>query len=396
MAALIGKGPPVEVDFSISTGGPFDRALRRLGSFRRWPLSAQAVFWVALTWVPLLVLSVTQGTAWGNKVRIPLLFDPSLFGRLFVALPVLVSAEVVIGSFVRRAVSGFNSSGIISEEDRPVFHAALGTIERWRDSMPVEFLLAVLACIPFYLLFADYEWAGIGVSSWHGTTSAGLSPAGWWFTCVSSPILRFFMFRWIWRYALWIFLLTRICKLNLLLVPAHPDRLAGLGFVLRTQQQFGLLAAAMASVIAGQFANEMLHFGETFNGIIETAGVFVTVALVAVLFPLMCFSFKLFSARYEGLLRNNGIVRRVAERFDAKWTRGIGPPPGTMIGTQDPSSLIDYISTCDVIRHTRVIPIDKSAVLYVAGLAAAPFASLWLLNKPLERLIAEIVKRLLE
>jgi len=67
-----------------------------------------------------------------------------------------------------------------------------------------------------------------------------------------------------------------------------------------------------------------------------------------------------------------------------------------MIGTQDSSSLIDYISACDVIRETLVIPINKRAVLYVAALAAAPFACLWLLNKPLEGLITEILQRLIE
>lgn len=29
---------------------------------------------------------------------------------------------------------------------------------RLRDSGLVELLLAILACIPFFLLFADYEW----------------------------------------------------------------------------------------------------------------------------------------------------------------------------------------------------------------------------------------------
>jgi hypothetical protein len=204
------------------------------------------------------------------------------------------------------------------------------------------------------------------------------------------------MFRWLWRYVLWIYLLNRTRRLNLVLVPTHPDRLGGLGFLLRAQQQFGILATAMASVIAGQFANEIVYFGETFHGIRAPAVVFVAIALVIVLSPLTFFSFKLFSARYEGLRRNNRVARSVAGSFDNKWTRGMGAPPGAMIGTQDPSSMIDYISTYDVIRETGVIPINKRAVIYVAVLAAAPFASLWLLNKPLENLVAEILKRLLE
>ena len=386
----------VEGDFSIAAGGPYYQALQRLRGFRDWHKYGQAAFWAALTWLPLFILSLAQGTAWGNQVRIPLLSDPSVFARFFVALPLLVSAEVVIGLFTHHAISIFNSSGVISGEDIPVFRAALDRVARLRDSGTAEILMAVLACIPFYLLFADYEWGAKGASSWHGTTFQGLSPAGWWFTCVSSPLLRFFMLRWLWRYALWCYLLGKIRQLNLVLFPMHPDRLGGLGFLLYSQQQFGLIATAMSSVIAGQFANEIVHFGQTFNGIRAAAALFIGISLCVVLGPLTFFSFKLFSARYDGMRRNNAVARRVIGRFDLKWVRRIGQPPEAMIGTQDSSSLIDYISACDVIRETRVIPITKRAVLHVSVLAALPFASLWLLNKPLESLIAEILKKLLE
>jgi hypothetical protein len=65
-----------------------------------------------------------------------------------------------------------------------------------------------------------------------------------------------------------------------------------------------------------------------------------------------------------------------------------------MIGTQDPSSLIDYISSYDVINQTRLVPITRHAVMYIATLAAAPFVLVWLLATPLERVIEEIIKRM--
>jgi hypothetical protein len=393
--AAFGKGPPVEDSFSLVAGGPLYRLLQNVEAFRHHN-SAQVVFWIGLTWLPLLGLSLVQGTAWGNKVRIPLLSDPSVFGRFFVALSLLVSAESVIDRFIRQALSIFNSSGIIKEEELPIFRKTLAVIARLRDSKTAELLLATLACIPYYLLFADYEWVANGVSTWHGTASQGLSPAGWWFTCVSSPILRFLMFRWLWRFVLWTYVLGKMRRLNLVLVPTHPDRMGGLGFLLQSQKQFGILAAAMASVIAGQFANEVVYFGKMLNRITAPATLFVVIAIVLVLSPLACFSFKLFSARYDSLLRNNGVARSVSRSFDGKWMRGMGSAAGAMIGTQDPSSMIDYISTYDVIRETSVIPIDKHAVIYVMVLAATPFALLWLLNKPLERLILEILKRLLD
>jgi hypothetical protein len=78
---------------------------------------------------------------------------------------------------------------------------------------------------------------------------------------VSSPIFRFLLCRWLWRYPPWGILLFRVMKLNLNLMPMHPDLLGGLGFVLNAQQQFGILFAAVGGVIAGQYGNSIAYFG---------------------------------------------------------------------------------------------------------------------------------------
>jgi len=381
--------------FSLVSGGPFFKALRRMGLFEPRPNIKRVIAWWLLTWLPILAFSIGEGTAWGNKVKIPLLYDFSIYGRFFVALPLLIAAEVVIDPFLRRVVSLFNSSGLIREEDLPAYHAVLLRIVRLRDSAVMELLLALVACVPFFLLFADYQWVSSQVSTWHGTTSAGLSPAGWWFVFVGSPVLRFLTLRWLWRYALWIYLLRRVSGLNLNLLPTHPDRLGGLGSVLFAQQQFGILATAVGSVLAGQFGNEIAHFGETLSAMRAPTAAFIVISVVLVLLPLTVFSLKLFEARRDGLVRYSLVGRGVTAAFDLKWARPGGSPPGSMIGTDDPSSLIDYASSFDVIRDTQVILMSKRAVIYIASLAAAPFALVWLFATPLERAIAEILKRLL-
>jgi hypothetical protein len=382
-------------NFSLVTGGPFFNALRRMGLFEPRHNIKRFAGWWLLTWLPILALSIAEGTAWGNKVKIPLLHDFSIYGRFFVALPLLIAAEIVIDPFIRRVVSLFNSSGIIREGDLPAYHAVLSKIVRLRDSALIELLLALVAGVPFFLLLADYEWVSNQVSAWHGSTSAGLSPAGWWFVFVGSPVLRFLTIRWLWRYALWIYLLRRVAKLNLNLLPTHPDRLCSLGSVLFAQQQFGILAAAVGSVLAGQFANEIAHFGEPLNAFRAPAVVFIVISVVLVLLPLMVFSPKLFEARRDGLARYSRVGRGVTGAFDVKYARPGGSPPESMIGTQDPSSLIDYVSSYDVIGQMRVIPMSKRAVIYIAALAAAPFAVVWLFATPLDRVIGEILKRLL-
>jgi hypothetical protein len=202
------------------------------------------------------------------------------------------------------------------------------------------------------------------------------------------------MLRWLWRYALWVYLLRRVSKLDLVLLPAHPDRLGGLGFLLFAQRQFGLLAAALGTVVAGHFANELVLLAQPLRVIKAPAGVFIFASIFVILLPLTLFTFRLFEARYDLMVRHNQVARIVTDTFDAKWARTIGTPTHSMVGSQDPSSLIDYISSYDVFRQTRVFPINQSAVIYIAGLAGAPFAFVWLLTTPLEKLVTEILMRL--
>jgi hypothetical protein len=385
------QGSSITDKFSLVIGGPFYRALRRT----HLPNIGRRIFvFVAVTWLPLLVLSFVQGTALGNRVKIPLMYDFSIYGRFLVALPLLIVAETVIDPFIGRVVALFNSSGIVRENDLPVYHAALERIARLRDSRFAEFLFALVAFSPFFLL-ADYQWSSNQVSSWHGSTSGGLSAAGWAFVFVASPVPRFLLLRWLWRYALWSALLRSVAKLNLHLVPTHPDMLGGLGPVLTAQRQFGILFAALGSVLAGQFGNEIAYFGERFDALEGPIIAFVLMAILIVLLPLTLLTPRLIEARRSGLVRYGQVARRLGDSFDAKWVQTADSPPPDMIGSQDPSSLIDYISCVSVIRGMQVIPLSKRLVISVAAQAFAPFALVWIFATPVDQIIAQIVKRLL-
>ncbi len=54
------------------------------------------------------------------------------------------------------------------------------------------------------------------------------SLAGWWHLLVSLPLLLILFFGWIWRLALWARFLFLMSRLNLRLIPAHPDNVGGL------------------------------------------------------------------------------------------------------------------------------------------------------------------------
>ena len=94
-------------------GGPVYDFFLRIGLVRRGlpNVRPRIIAFIAVAWLPLLVLSIKDGLAIGDKVTIPLLLDFSTYGRLLFALPLLLLAEVVIDPAIRSAVEEFVDEG---------------------------------------------------------------------------------------------------------------------------------------------------------------------------------------------------------------------------------------------------------------------------------------------
>ena len=107
-------------DFSLVLGGPLYqlwRGTRLAGDTLQ--LLHRRVSWLALlAWVPLLLLSIAEGHAWGDSVTLPFLHDVELHVRLLLALPLLILAELVVHQRMRPVVGQFLERGLIPDAAR--------------------------------------------------------------------------------------------------------------------------------------------------------------------------------------------------------------------------------------------------------------------------------------
>lgn len=85
-------------DFSLVLGGQLYQFWRgtRLAGESLQHLRRRIIALAMVAWIPLLVLSIAEGHAWGDRVRLPFLYDVELHLRLLLALPLLVVAELVV------------------------------------------------------------------------------------------------------------------------------------------------------------------------------------------------------------------------------------------------------------------------------------------------------------
>ena len=157
-------------DFSLVAGGPLYRLWRRTrlsGDALELP-QRRVLALVVLIWVPLLVLSMIDGRAWGDGVALPFLQDIETHLRLLIAAPLLILAEVVVHRSLLPIVRQFVDNGLIRDEARAQFDAAIASALRLRNSVVVELLLVVFVyAVGMPLVWRDQ--LALDVNSWYAT-----------------------------------------------------------------------------------------------------------------------------------------------------------------------------------------------------------------------------------
>ena len=383
-------------DFSLVLGGPLYQIVRRarLSGDALELVRRRLVVIPLFAWLPLLILSALGGRAWGDAVGVPFLMDIEVHVRFLVALPLLILAELVVHQRMRPVMRQFLERGLIADTSRARFDAALPSAVRLRNSVVAEVLLIALV----YVVGVVYIWPLYGVldvATWYTMPADGgrrLSPAGWWFLYVSLPLVQFLLARWYFRLFLWIRFLWQVARCELRLLPTHPDRAGGLGFLSGIVNAFAPLLAAHGALLAGLIAQQIFVHGATLPDFkLELVGA-VAILLLLVLGPLLLFVPHLAATRRVGIREYGVLAQRHSREFDDKWLRGGAAPGEALVGSPDISSLADLGSSFEVVEGMRLVPFTRNAVLRLAMIALLPVAPLVLTMVPLEELLDRLLK----
>lgn len=174
------------------------------------------------------------------------------------------------------------------------------------------------------------------------------------------------------------------------LVPTHPDRVGGLGFLANTVYAFTTLLVAHGAMLAAQFANRIFFAGAALTEFKVEIGAMVLFLLCLVFAPLLVFAPQLAQAKRTGLSEYGSLAERYVREFDTKWLRGSSPTGEALVGSADIQSLADLANSFDVVRTMRIAPITKDAIIRLAAAVLIPIVPLALTMMSLE----ELLKRL--
>src|SRR4029077_8352115 len=254
---------------------------------------------VLITWVPLLALSALEGHLRDGDVALPFLLDLETHIRFLVVVPLLLAAELVVHRRLLLVARSFLDRNLISDAEDARFDAAINSAFRLRNSVLAELLLlAFVYGVGVLVVWRHYT--ALAVPTWYARHSAEgyrLDGAGIWYAYVSLPIFQLLLLRWYFRLFIWIRFLWQVSRLELSLVPTHPDQLGGLGFLGNTVFAFSVLLVAHGAMLAAQIANRIFFAGAALPDFKEEIFVTLVFLLCLVFGPLLVFTPQLSRAK---------------------------------------------------------------------------------------------------
>ena len=135
-----------EID-GIFEGGPLTRWERKFG-LSRWGerrLVVRALIAIAIGWVPLALINAIQLFVMRDEAAKTFFSDVAVHTRFLVAVPLLIAAESDCIPRLREVTRHFLAAGLIREQDRHRYSAAVASTQRLLNSTTAEIIMVALA-----------------------------------------------------------------------------------------------------------------------------------------------------------------------------------------------------------------------------------------------------------
>jgi hypothetical protein len=208
---------------------------------------------------------------------------------------------------------------------------------------------------------------------------------------VALPLALFVMFRWLWRWTIWSYMLVLFARRPLAGLASHPDRAAGLSCLARPVTSFGGFAFAVASVLAGAWGMQLLAHRTTFTALLPALGVFLVVIIAVAVGPLLLFCGHLYRLRRRGLSQYGDFAIGYVRAFHDKWIAA-AVPAEQALGSSDIQSLNDLGGAYGTVSGTRLFVFGLRSMLAVWFAALIPMVPLLASTLTFEQLVMHIVK----
>jgi len=377
-------------------GGPPHLLQRSLGLIKPDnPMIVRRAELVVLAgWVPLVALAVAQSFILRNQIAKSFFSDFAVYARSLIAAPLFIIAEADCIPRLGRVARHFLAAGLVTEPDRARFDEAIASTRRLLGSGLAELIVALLAygLVTFLMINVPPD----EVPSWYWLNSdyRTLSLAGWWNALVSVPLFILLFFGWLWRTFLWARFLWLMTRLDLRLIPSHPDHAGGLMFIGNSLRAFWLVSFALGAIVAGQVANRITIYGAalaTFKHIVIGLVVFALILFVG---PSALFIGKLRETRRRGDFEYGALAGEVGRQFERDCLNSERGAYEEGPNAQDFTAAANIYGIVANVYGMKDFPFGLRSLGLLVAVTLAPFVPVALMLMPLTEIIKDFAKML--
>jgi hypothetical protein len=366
-------------------GGPLHRIARRLGLVRGE--TNTVLLGLALGWGPWLLIA-SLALVEGITDRMFAMSLVAGHARLLLVIPLFFIGESWAMPRMTAFVETIVRTAVVPPVARPAIDAEVARTRQWVAWWWPEALFLLVAII---LNVTGSQLQTYGESARYDPARDSL--AFLVYLRVGLLVFHFLLFRATWRLALWGWFLWRVSRLDLQLIPGHPDRAGGLGPLEGVHERFTPMVAALSVLECASLAESIS------TGTLEVTAVYPTLALLllldGVLFlgPMLVFTDKLWAARTKGVGLYMRLAARYVREFEAKWFDGVAPDE-PLLGTPDLQSLADLTNSIGVVKGMRWITVGPRLLTMMTLASVVPLAPLLLFRYPVAELAQKFFTRL--
>ncbi|MBM4200852.1 MAG: hypothetical protein FJ189_06150 [Gammaproteobacteria bacterium] len=351
------------------------------------------IFWSLVAWLPVALWAHWAGHLRPEAGGESLLQHFGVNARCLIAIPLFILAEGVAHRLTTTLLPYFVTSGLVRAGDLPRYRELLGGIARLRDTVyPWIVILGVIVALeslPLTLTDAhELAWAGADV------TLEAVGFGGWWYLHVSRAVFLVLLLAWLWRLILLLTLFKRIAALDLQIVPTHPDRAGGLGFLERFPKAFSPVLLAISVVISSKWAHEVLYHGKDIHALQSNMIALALLLLLVFASPYLVWIGTLARARKKALLEYGALVGEHGRLVRRRWIDKVRVDDDALLSAPELGPVADTVALFEAVQNMRSFPLGKHALLGFVVPIALPMLGVVALQIPVKEILLTLLKAL--
>jgi hypothetical protein len=362
---------------SLVRGGPFYRAQEaiHLLTAERWNLGQRILLAICVGWVPLVLLTLF----FKPDTIVDLLKDYTVNFRMLIAVPALLAGQIIMDNVFRKIIFHIRDAELLPSPDQTKMDRTISRLLHLRDSFVPEIIIAVIA----YADVATLIGARMATAQvWALTDIGHVSAAGWYYALVSQLIFRFLIGLSLWKWCLWICFLFRLSRLDLQLIPTHPDQHGGVGFLGMSSLAIAPTVFVICGAIGSTWRIQILDHGAHLMNFKIDAIVLLVIMLIVAMGPLILFVPKLGRLHRQGILQYGTLGQIHSVDFHKKWILNRKGHEEEFLTASEISTLVDYASSYENVEKLQPFPLDRGAVVWLVLATAIPLLPVVLAEIP--------------